>query len=80
MNFVGATALWPARRARAATQGLRPQRRAQNSLGSFEHFLFGSRRNRRCLCRVEDRYPILANQGQHEFDTRTRIQVHRPYV
>ena len=63
MSFVGATAVLAARRARAATRRLRPQRRAQNSLGSFKQILFRSCRNRRRLRRVEGRYPILANQG-----------------
>ena len=52
----------------------------QNSLGTFEQFRFGSRRNGQRLRRFEDRHLIPANRGQHEFDTPRRIQVHRPYV
>ena len=63
MRFFGATAVWPLAPARAATRGLRPQGRAHNGLGSFDPFLFGSRRNLWRLRRVEDRHPILANRG-----------------
>jgi len=63
MSFVWCDSGLAGRRARAATRGLRPQRRAHNGLGSFELFLCGSRRNLWRLRRVEDRHPILANRG-----------------
>jgi hypothetical protein len=63
MSFVGTAAGLAARRTRAATRRLRPQRGAQNSLRGFKQILFSSCRNRRRLRGVEGWYPILANKG-----------------
>src|SRR6202790_5153824 len=62
MSFVGATAVWPVA---AHAQQLEDcvHNEGHNGLGSFEQFLFGSRRNLWRLRRVEDRHPILANRG-----------------
>jgi hypothetical protein len=43
--------------------GLRASTGSQSRLTRLEQFLYGGDRNRRRLCRVEDRHPNLANQG-----------------
>ena len=80
MSFVAATAVWALVAHAQQIRGLSPQRRAQNSLGTFGQFLFG------CVA-IAAAYAVLKIgiqsqpiEEQHEFDTRRRIPDYRPYV
>ena len=80
MSFVGATAVWPLVAHAQQLEDYLHNEGAQNSLGTFEQFLFG------CVA-IAGVYAVLKIgiqsqpiEEQYEFDTRRRIQVHRPYV